>query len=243
MKNIICIVLLFVFLASCSKNQIEQSLEKYVVDRGDGIDLNYKLEKYYFIDTLTVKKITDSLSLQLAPIVVEPDLADFKKKRNQEFRDYRYDDLDYEEKIMSGELKDASEWCTEIRIITERADSIIAAWDKVNKYSYDYNYLFWWYMRRTAEFYDFDYKLSSDINQTYDMIIENKEKFDLYNSLVNSSKDSIVEYVVSHEYSIYNPLIKSKVEQVDNVYFDSNMRYKYYQSTLTLNDIIKQFVK
>lgn len=56
MKNIICIVLLFVFLASCSKNQIEQSLEKYVVDRGDGIDLNYKLEKYYFIDTLTVKK-------------------------------------------------------------------------------------------------------------------------------------------------------------------------------------------
>lgn len=70
MKNIICIILLFVFLASCSKNQIEQSLEKYVVDRGDGIDLNYKLEKYYFIDTLTVKKITDSLSLQLAPIVV-----------------------------------------------------------------------------------------------------------------------------------------------------------------------------
>lgn len=243
MKNIICIVLLFVFLASCSKNQIEQSLEKYVVDRGDGIDLNYKLEKYYFIDTLTVKKITDSLSLQLAPIVVEPDLDDFKKKRNQEFRDYRYDDLDYEEKIMSGELKDASEWCTEIRIITERADSIIAVWDKVNKYSYDYNYLFWWYMRRTAEFYDFDYKLSSDINQTYDRIIENKEKFDLYNSLVNSSKDSIVEYVVSHEYSIYNPLIKSKVEQVDKVYFDSNMRYKYYQSTLTLNDIIKQFAK
>lgn len=98
-------------------------------------------------------------------------------------------------------------------------------------------------MRRTAEFYDFDYKLSSDINQTYDRIIENKEKFDLYNSLVNSSKDSIVEYVVSHEYSIYNPLIKSKVEQVDKVYFDSNMRYKYYQSTLTLNDIIKQFAK
>ena len=111
---------------SCSKSPIEQSLEKYVVDRTDGVDMKYKLKDYHFIDTITVQKMMDSLSIKLTLITQEPNLEEFKNKRDQEFKQFRDNVPDYEEKVMRGELKDASDWCTEIRIITEKADSIIA---------------------------------------------------------------------------------------------------------------------
>jgi len=242
MKNLF-VVLLITTMFSCSKSPIEQSLEKYVVDRADGIDVKYKLKDYHFIDTITVQKMKDSLSIKLTLITQEPNLDEFKNKRDQEFKQFRDNDPDYEEKVMRGELKDASDWCTEIRIITEKADSIIANWDKVDRFSYDFNYLTWWYMKRTAEFYEFDYKLASDIDKAFNMIQESKNDFEQYEIIKNSPKDSVIDYVVLHTYSIYNPLIKSKIEQTDHVYFDSNMRYKQYKNTSTLNDIFKQLIK
>lgn len=228
---------------SCSKSPIEQSLEKYVVERADGVDMKYKLKDYHFIDTITVQKMMDSLSIKLTLITQEPNLEEFKNKRDQEFKQFRDNVPDYEEKVMRGELKDASDWCTEIRIITEKADSIIANWNKVDRFSYDFNYLSWWYTKRSAEFYEFDYKLTSDIDKAFRMVQESKNDFEQYEKIKNSPKDSVIDYVISHTYSIYNPLIKSKIEQTDYVYFDYDMRYKQYKNTSTLDDILKQLIK
>jgi hypothetical protein len=242
MKNLL-VILLMTTMFSCSKSPIEQSLEKYVVDRADGVDMKYKLKDYHFIDTITVQKMMDSLSIKLTLITQEPNLEEFKNKRDQEFKQFRDNVPDYEEKVMRGELKDASDWCTEIRIITEKADSIIANWNKVDRFSYDFNYLSWWYTKRSAEFYEFDYKLTSDIDKAFRMVQESKNDFEQYEKIKNSPKDSVIDYVISHTYSIYNPLIKSKIEQTDYVYFDYDMRYKQYKNTSTLDDILKQLIK
>ncbi|MEQ3166066.1 hypothetical protein AAA214_23295 [Parabacteroides goldsteinii] len=242
MKNLL-VILLMTTMFSCSKSPIEQSLEKYVVERADGVDMKYKLKDYHFIDTITVQKMMDSLSIKLTLITQEPNLEEFKNKRDQEFKQFRDNVPDYEEKVMRGELKDASDWCTEIRIITEKADSIIANWNKVDRFSYDFNYLSWWYTKRSAEFYEFDYKLTSDIDKAFRMVQESKNDFEQYEKIKNSPKDSVIDYVISHTYSIYNPLIKSKIEQTDYVYFDYDMRYKQYKNTSTLDDILKQLIK
>ena len=242
MKNLL-VILLMTTMFSCSKSPIEQSLEKYVVDRADGVDMKYKLKDYHFIDTITVQKMMDSLSIKLTLITQEPNLEEFKNKRDQEFKQFRDNVPGYEEKVMRGELKDASDWCTEIRIITEKADSIIANWNKVDRFSYDFNYLSWWYTKRSAEFYEFDYKLTSDIDKAFRMVQESKNDFEQYEKIKNSPKDSVIDYVISHTYSIYNPLIKSKIEQTDHVYFDSNMKYKSYVSKTNMTDLLKQFTE
>lgn len=225
MKKILFFAFAVLFLCGCSESQIEQSLKKYVIDHANGVDVKYRLISYEFIDTVTVKDMIDSLSSVLPIMESEPQLDDFIKKRNQEFEDFRKGE-NYEEKIMSGELKDASEWCTEIRIITEKADSLIENWDKVTKYSYDYNYLYWWYMKRAAEFYQFEYDLSSDINSSFHSVEKGKDKFKELNSILNSPKDSVCGYTVLHKYSINNPITSSKTNISNKVYFDSNMNYK-----------------
>lgn len=243
MKQFIPILLLLSVMLSCSKSPIEQSLEKYVVDRAEGIDVKYKLKDYHFIDTVTVQNMLDSLSIKLTFISCEPNIDDFKEKRDQEFKKFRDNDPDYEDKVMRGELKDASDWCTEIRKITERADSLIDNWEKVDRFSYDYNYLNWWYTKRQSEFYQFDYKLSSNIDEIFDMIQNSRSMFDLYNKLKYSPKDSIVNYVVSHTYSIFNPMVNSNIEKNDWVYFDSNLKYKSCVSKTNMTDLLKQFTE
>jgi hypothetical protein len=241
MKKLV-FLLTILFFCGCSKSPLEQSLEKYVIDRADGIDMKYKLISYDYIDTLTVKNMIDSISEELPIMKSNPDLEDFKKKRNQEFVEFRTDP-NYEEQIMRGNLKDASDWCTEIRVITEKADSLISNWNKVDRYSYDYNYLYWWYQKRSADFNMYDYDLAGQINTAFNIIKESKEKFNLLSSLLDKPKDDVYFYVVSHTYSIINPLIKKKITQTDNVYFDANHNYVKYESDTNFNDILEQVVK
>jgi hypothetical protein len=54
---------------------------------------------------------------------------------------------------MHGELKDASPWCTKIRIMTEKADSLMNVWNDVTTDSYEYNHLIAFYLQRN--FFDF----------------------------------------------------------------------------------------
>ncbi len=146
-------------------------------------------------------------------------------------------------KIMRGDLKDASDWCTEIRVITEKADSLINNWNKVDRYSYDYNYLYWWYQKRSADFNMYDYDLAGQINTAFNIVKESKEKFDLLSSLLDKPKDDVYFYVVSHTYSIVNPLIKKKITQTDNVYFDANYNYVKYEPATNFNDILDQVAR
>lgn len=241
MKKLV-FLLTILFFCGCSKSPLEQSLEKYVVDRSNGIDMKYKLISYNYIDTLTVKNMIDSISAELPIMKSDPDLADFKKKRNQEFVEFRTDP-NYEEQIMRGRLKDASDWCTEIRIITEKADSLISNWDKVDKYSYDYNYLYWWYQKRASEYNMYDYDLAEQINTAFNIVKESKEKFEQLSSLKGKPKNEIFSYVVTHTYSIFNPLIEKKITQTDNVYLDENMNLIKYDKTTGLDDILKQVIE
>ena len=205
------------------KSPLEQSLEKYVVDRANGIDMKYKLISYDYVDTLTVKNMIDSISAELPIMKSNPDLADFKKKRNQEFVEFRTDP-NYEEQIM-------------------KADSLINNWNKVDRYSYDYNYLYWWYQKRSADFNMYDYDLAGQINTAFNIVKESKEKFDLLSSLLDKPKDDVYFYVVSHTYSIVNPLIKKKITQTDNVYFDANYNYVKYEPATNFNDILDQVAR
>lgn len=206
----------------------------------DGVDVKYKLISYNIIDTLTIGEAIDSFSLNL-PIIEKENIEDFKKLRNQEFQDFR--DPGYEEDVMHGKLKDASEWCTEIREITEKSDSIISVWDKVTKYSYDYNYLHWWYLRRAAEYYEYDYELRSNINQAFDLVVQSKKQFEDINKLLSFNPQDKYGYIVIHKYSIHNPFVNNRIEIVNKVYLDNDMNYIKHETMSDLGDFMKQIIK
>ncbi len=121
---------------------------------------------------------------------------------------------------MTGELKDASPWCTEIRLITERADSLIANWDKVNCYSYEYNYLTWWYLKRSAQYYNYSSSSGYRLEQTEKL----KDTYEEVNELLTQNKEDIHSYFITHKYTIYNPLFKMRVPITDYLYFDKDMQ-------------------
>lgn len=209
-------------LVSCKSQTdaiIESNLEKYVVERAGEVDVKYKLVDYTVVDTLTVQSEIDRWSPLLDRICFDVDIEDFKKKRNQEFVSFR-NDPDYEEKVMRGSLKDASPWCTEIRVITEKADSLIANWDNVSKYSYDYQYLCAYYTDRAASFYGV-----SEVD-IIDFFKENKDAFIFMESSHKMPKDSIVGYNVIHKYSVHNPVLDKRIELKDSVNMDGSFKIK-----------------
>lgn len=214
MKKIFLLVLPLV-LFSCTNNPYEhletQMKAKVLEDTFEGKLKKYKTLGVSIMDTIT---IADSLEVLLEDIhpyanAFEKDLDSFKEHRNREFRDFRYRQPNYEEDVMRGKLKDASAWCTEIRVITETADSLIANWDKVSIYDYEYVYLNFWYSHRLFSFYDMDNK--HEAKEYLDEIISLKDAFLKYKELSKMPKNEVLYYNVEYKYSFFNPLLDCEV--------------------------------
>lgn len=246
-KTIIMYATLFVIgisINSCQtkKSELEQKLENYVIARS-GDKCRYKLISYETVDSVTNGMIKDSLENDLKLICIEkPTIEEFKKYRNQEFKVFRREPS-YEYDVMKGKLKDASDWCKEIRIITETADSLIKIWDNVDPYSYDMNRIVIWYMHRAANFYNIEQKYKL---QNLKDIIESEQTRKLFTDYhLYKEKDSneIFEYHVTHTYSFYNPLLKNNITETDLVYFDKNHNFIKSEMRNNILDLIEQVVK
>ncbi len=204
---------------------MEQSLRKYVEDRSEGFNIKYKLVGYT-VDTVTVAQMVDSLLEELPFIEDEKDsLEGFRKKRNWELELFERVVPNFEERMMRGDLKDATSYHTELREATEMADSLMEHWDDVTIYSWEYNYVLWRYYKKVFEDSRLDeYREAS--TATLDYIKNNKDKFDLLNGLLpDRDSGKVYRYVVHHRYSIFNPLFNTRVPMTDRVYFDEDMNY------------------
>lgn len=201
-----------ILLASCAGNpykDIENTLKAKVFDAAGDMPLKrYKTESITFIDTVTVEERLAEIESELEPFYVKKDRKDFTKKRNQEFKEFRLDPS-YERDVLRGKLKDASPWCTEIRLITEKADSLLNNWDKVSPYDYDYMYLNIWYLNRALHFYGTPSRYA--IEALLEDLPNHKKAADQYKALSSTPKNWIVYYKVKYVYSFFNPIIKTNV--------------------------------
>jgi hypothetical protein len=213
MKKLLFIAAIL-FVCCTSRNELEKTLYNYV--QNPNVDLKYKLISYT-IDTITVEKKIDGQQL----FGIEPDKEKFLDLRNQEFKDFGRD-AKYEEQIMRGELKDASEWCTLLRINTEKADFLLQNWDQVTATSYEYIYLTLWYGIRKARFVGSE-QIESSFNEILENVVANKDEYKLINKIQNSPKDSILYFSVLHKYSIFNPLVDKRVDLTDSLIIAPNM--------------------
>lgn len=214
MKRILFVILTLGSLAACSNknSEIEKKLKDYAIEKSNGMIKDYSLQSLS-VDTVTVGALMDSLAIQLDQLnQAKVSKEDFIILRDREFKDFRSRTPEYEEAIMTGELKDASEWCTLLRVNTEKADSLIANWDSLPKYSYDMLYLIGWYADRSNNYYysDNDWELSS-------LIEELKPVFDKYDSIKGLPKDSVLNYLVNYEYTFTNPLLDNAKVRVHNI--------------------------
>lgn len=220
MKKLFLVAIATILYACSHQNsEIENKLKDYAVEKSNGMIKDYSLQTLS-IDTITVKVLMDSLGLQLNQLNKgKVSKENFVVLRNREFTDFRSSTPGYEEAIMTGELKDASEWCTLLRVNTEKADSLIAIWESLPEYSYDMLYLIGWYADRANNYYNNDnsWELSS-------LIQELKPVFDKYNSIKDLPQDSIVNYCVDYEYIFTNPLLNNtKVKFHNLAMFDPSL--------------------
>lgn len=158
--------------------------------------LSYELTSYAIIDTITYGDMCAKLA--------EVDRAQFKKQRNQEFTTFRLNGKEYERDVMRGRLKDKSEWLTEIRTITERADAILASFDNVKKYNYEYQYLSAWYNARFYNFYGYE-QTEQQYKELRKFIEENAELFANSEELDDVTSLTPYQYKIAHKYSVVNP--------------------------------------
>lgn len=244
------IVLIALALVSCAKEEtpLEKTLRSYVEKGGNGVDVKYELIGYQLKDTILLSQQTDSVLAILQKTLGKDglkkgSLEDFKKDRNREFKEFRF--AGYEKDVMTGKLKDASEWCTEIRIVTEKADSLIQNWDKVSDYSYEYYYLRWWYLNRMVNFYksSFDYSYRSKVEKAFKSVAKLKPSFAEYNRLKELPQDSIVYITCSHTYSIFNPMLDKRISSRNKVYLDKNLNYIKKETDMSFGEMMQQIVK
>lgn len=203
--------------AACTNNpykDLENAIKSEILADADVKLEKYKTESLSFVDTVTVAKRKSEIEKELSPFYVEKNLDEFTERRNQEFKVFRRDPS-YEEAIMRGNLKDASPWCTELRVVTEKADSLIANWDKVSSYDYEYMYLNIWYINRAQKFYDTEYQYAT---RTFlEELPSHKSSAEELKELSNKRDDEVLNYVANYVYSFYNSFVQSKVRVSTNV--------------------------
>lgn len=223
MKKIVSIFIAIIAVLSCTKkvsNNIENTLIKKVYEETENIK-KYKTEKISVIDTITVADEMLNFEKSFSKLFFEKNIETFTKRRNQEFKEFGRS-KNYEEEIMRGELKDASPWCTEIREITEKADSILKNWDNVNVYDYDYVFVNLWYLRRHAGFYgNYEYKYA--FNSLLNTLPNYKKDFEYYKELSSLPKNNILYYNIEYVYSYLNTLINNRIKVICNVKITPNM--------------------
>lgn len=220
--GVVCFGMLLSIMAlfsSCNnETEIEKKLRENVIEQSKGIVKDYKLISVN-IDTITAGERKDSLEKIFDWADVEPDLEVLKEMRNRDFVTFHSYDPEYESKVMHGELRDASEWCTTIREVTEKADSLIAIWPTVRKYNYDYLWLITWYGDRENQYYQRDDSWSMS-----QLVEDNKAKLIELSKLAEAPNDSIIGYEILHNYTIKNPILNNTEVNIQRkVFVDKNL--------------------
>ena len=210
------LIVAVVILSGChSESPIEKVLRENIEQKE--ANLNYKLISCTVVDTIDVgKRIAELVEVGLPLQTMGSNMTKekFEQLRNQEFKEFR-SDTTYERKVMTGELKDASEWCTEIRERTEYADSVLSNWDSIDKTDWKFISAIGWYNLRAQQFY---YNNSNEwLSLSVAEMEENKPTYIEYISLKDAPMDSVIYLAVEHKYKIYNPIVKDNVELCDSV--------------------------
>lgn len=229
-------------LSSCrSESPIEKALREDMESKED--DLKYELVSCTVIDTIDVgmriaEVIETGAQLQIMGANITKE--EFKKLRDQEFKEFR-SDTTYERKVMTGELKDASEWCTEIRERTEYADSVLANWDSVDKTDWKFISAIGWYNLRAHQFYE-----NNDIewlSLSVERMEEDKPAYIEYIALKNAPMDSVVYLAVEHKYKVYNPIVKDKIELCDLVTITPDYKIVSRESKTDFIELVGKLLK
>ena len=233
-------VILIVLMTSCGSKDsktIKNALKNYVTKRSDNFDVKYKLKSYRIIDTITYGEATALLREKLPIVGEKVTLEEFKEQRNREFKEFRASYPNYENEVMRGGLKDASPWCTKIRIVTEKADSLMNVWPQVTSDSYDYNYLTAFYLQRMCQFYGMNeqYETAAILEK----IEASKKDFDELAIFAQRNPSEIQSFKVEHEYSIYNPLAGKRIDLKDVVSFDKDWNYISDENMNNLLEFLK----
>lgn len=250
MKKTILVTSIFICcLSSCSTNNYKKQLKQNVVTKSDGVDIDYKLISLEVIDTIYIGERIDSIELEMQNSfginkTMQYTKDDYKEYRNREFSVFRENMSNYEEDVLRGKLKDASPWCTEIREITETADSLLVNWNKVDQYSYEFNRTLVWYSIRMSQFYNLKEENITVGKYLLDKIITNKGLFTERDSLSKlNNRESIYKIRFHHKYSIFNPLVNKKLELNQLAYFDKNGKLLETESENNISDLIKQAIQ
>jgi len=219
-------VIMITLVTSCSTKDsktIKNALKSYVTKRSDNVDVKYKLKSYRVIDTITYGEAVALLREKLPIVGEKVTLEEFREQRNREFKEFRASLPDYENEIMRGELKDASPWCTKIRIVTEKADSLMNVWPQVTSDSYEYNYLIAFYLQRMCQYYGM--KEQYEAEAILEKIEASKKEFDELAVFAKRNPSEVQSFKVEHEYSIYNPIVRKRIDFKDVVSFGKDWNY------------------
>lgn len=243
MKTKSHLLLLCVLLASCS-NPLGDALDNEAKSRVGEAASSYKSSGYEITDTVRVKDRIAELKGNIALLDIVDDLNydKFVEMRNQEFKEFR-SDTTYEEAVMNGRLKDASPWCTEIRVVTETADSIIASWNNDTPHTWDAMRTYMFYLTRRSQYYDsdrYDEDWRKSIMEEVDGL---KPLFDELQALKSAPADSLLYFNVLHKYSVVNPLFDKRFEFTDSVAVDFNNNVLGSEHKTDVGDLLKQLAK
>lgn len=241
MKTIGLIIVALFALSSCSTNPIETALESNIKNGGSEIAPSYKLINYEITDTITVADKRQMLSEQMPILkkIGEIDSATFLKFRNQEFKEFRAYTPNYEDDIMRGDLKDASPWCTEIRLVTEKADSILANWSTAST-SWDAIRTYSFYVFRRSQYFDSENYPESWRVEAMEYIDGYKPIYEELMSLNAAPLDSALYITLLHTYSLYNPTFGKRIQFVDSVAMDFDYNVIGRESKSSLGDLFQQ---
>lgn len=236
-------------LSSCSTDRYKEQLKQYVITKADGADINYKLISLEVIDTIYIGERIDSIELRMQNSfginkAMRYTKDNYKEYRDREFMVFNENMNNYEEDVLRGKLKDAFPWYTEIREITETADSLLANWDKVDQYSYEFNRTLVWYSIRMFQFYNRNDENITVGKYLLDEIITNKSLFTERDSLLKlNARENIYKIKVRHKYSILNPLFNKRLELKSLTYFDKDGKLLETEDENSISDLIKQAVQ
>ena len=215
MKSIKCLII-FAFLSAymligCSTNRshISSELKNYVLNNHDqSKKIDYKLVSFDIVDTLYNKDLMASFDNELHCGFLCPD------KDIQSVKDMKNNDMliDY--------LKDLGD--LEIDENIAAVDSLLKNWDKVTRYSYTLNYLTLWFGNKEDDMLGVDY--DKDENR-FIWLIQNKDKYELADSITHCNPKDLYAFKVMHRYSIFDPMLQKRIETLDEVLLDKNLNY------------------
>ena len=222
---IVASVMMLFIIPSCQKTskemlKLQEDLKRNVEETSPFEQVDYKLTKIEIIDTIRIADTLSHVVSRLEQVWQEPNLDDFKKYRDFDF-DIRSNPKQYEYDVMEGQYKDASPYCAELRVNTLIRDSILAHWDMVKKYDYEYMHQTWLGLQRL---FGFTYNNSGEAyyaaTQVVDQMPQIKELSEFYNEYKARNQEEIFGYRILHDYTEYNPLMNGRIKVSEIVIVD-----------------------